>query len=243
MKLSVIIPAFNEAATIGEVLRRVRAVEVGMEKEIIVVDDGSTDQTRERLAACRAEATGVELHFHSEVNLGKGAAVRIGLAKATGDIVLVQDADLELDPAAYPGLLAPILRGEADVVYGVRDYWAVPDSHWTTRVANFGLSALTTLLYQRHVSDMETAYKVMRRDLAQSLRLRSVGFDFEPEVTAKILRLGHRIYEVPVTYRPRSVRDGKKIRWTDGVRAVGMLVACRVAPMESVLAAPRGKRP
>jgi glycosyltransferase involved in cell wall biosynthesis len=166
--------------------------------------------------------------FHSEINLGKGAAVRLGLKFAVGEVILIQDADLELDPQEYSRLLAPILDGRSDVVYGSRFLHlngAVPRR---TRIANKALTVLTNVLYGAALTDMETAYKVFRHDVLSGLRLRCVGFDFEPELTARILLAKRRILEVPITYHPRRVDQGKKIRWTDGVDAIYALLKCRL---------------
>jgi len=240
MKLSVIIPCFNEAKTIAEVIRRVKEVDCGMEKEIIVVDDGSTDGTVDVLRSLRASSKGIyspDIHHYSVINLGKGAAVRIGLKHATGDIVLIQDADLELDPAEYPRLVGPILRGEAEVVFGTRDFWR--GSRLITKIANIFLSQLTSVLYSAHVADMESCYKVMKRSVAQKIRLRAVGFELEPELTGKLLRLGYRIHEVPLEYYdPRTVEQGKKIGWLDGLKAIFYLLKYRLADKGTFLERP-----
>lgn len=220
MKLSVVIPVYNEAATVLSILERVRRV--AMDKEIIVVDDGSTDGTREILRG--VSGPGLSILFH-EKNQGKGAALRTGFAKIAGDVVLVQDADLEYDPAEYPRLLKPILDGQADVVYGSRFGGA------THRVLLFWhyagnrfLTTLSNMFTNLNLSDMETCYKVIRADLLKRIRLRSNRFGFEPEFTAKVARLGCRIYEVPVSYHGRGYESGKKITWKDGITAIGCIV-------------------
>jgi glycosyltransferase involved in cell wall biosynthesis len=228
MKLSIIIPVYNEEQTIGELVERVRAVDIGdIEKEIIIANDGSSDRTRQVIdASLWAGDPRIRIH-DNPVNFGKGAAVRVGLKYATGDIMLIQDADLELDPAEYGGLLAPILARRADVVYGSRFLGRPSRVAFTARFANRALTWLTNILYGARLTDMETSYKVFRRDVLQGIRLRCVGFDFEPEFTARVLRAGHRIVEVPVRYNPRRTDEGKKIHWTDGVDAVYALVKCR----------------
>jgi glycosyltransferase involved in cell wall biosynthesis len=228
MKLSVIIPVYNEEQTIDQVIDRVRAVDLGhIEKEIIIADDGSTDATARIVDANRYIREGLVQIHHSPINLGKGAAVRLGLAMASGDILLVQDADLELDPGEYGNLLAPILDGRADIVYGSRFLSPSSAIPTKTRWANRFLTALTNLLFGASLTDMETAYKVFRREALNGVGLRCVGFDFEPEITAKFLLSGRRILEVPITYRPRRADEGKKMRWIDGVDAIYTLLKCR----------------
>jgi len=230
VKLSIIIPVYNEAQTIGEVVERVRAVDIGaIDKEIIIANDGSVDGTRQAIDSSRwASDPRIRIH-HSPINVGKGGAVRIGLKYASGDVILIQDADLELDPQEYGGLLAPILAGRTDVVYGSR--FLSPTAHipFRVRFGNRLLTWLTNVLFRARLTDMETAYKVFRREALVGVRLRCVGFDFEPELTAKLLRAGRTIVEVPVRYNPRRVDEGKKIRWTDGVDAVYALLKCRLA--------------
>lgn len=229
MKLSVIVPVYNEEQTIGAVIERIRAVELpGIEKEIIVANDGSDDGTGRAIDEgpwCNDPSVRV---LHSPINLGKGAAVRLGMQHATGDILLTQDADLELDPNEYGSLLAPILSGAAVVVYGSRFLGRNPSISFRTRFANRALTMFTNVLFGGNLSDMETGYKVFRREVLQKIRLRCVGFDFEPEITAKILRAGYKITEVPIGYTPRRVDEGKKIRWIDGVDAAYVLLKCRL---------------
>jgi glycosyltransferase involved in cell wall biosynthesis len=227
-KLSVIIPVYNEETTIGEVIERVLAVDLGeVRKEIIVCDDGSVDGSNAVIEKERAAHSALVQAHTSIINLGKGAAVRFGLRHATGDVILIQDADLELDPSEYASLLKPLLAGEAEVVYGSRFKGHNANISTKTRAANRFLTALTNVLYDGHLTDMETAYKVFRREALDGVRLRQVHFDFEAEITAKLLRAGRRIVEVPVRYNPRTEVAGKKISWPDGIEAIYTLVKYR----------------
>jgi glycosyltransferase involved in cell wall biosynthesis len=229
MKLSIIIPVYNEEQTIGEVIERVWMVNLdGVEREVIIANDGSSDGTRHAIDASRWSNDARVKTYNSPINLGKGAAVRFGIGMATGDILLVQDADLELDPNEYGRLLAPILDGRTDIVYGSRFLKPTGRVAFRRRVANQFLTVLTNILFGSRLTDMETAYKVFRREALDGIRLRCVGFDFEPEITAKLLRAGRRILEVPIGYQPRRVDEGKKIRWIDGVDAIYTLIKCRL---------------
>jgi glycosyltransferase involved in cell wall biosynthesis len=229
VKLSIIIPVYNEEQTISELVERVRAVDLGtIEKEIIIANDGSSDRTREVINSSEW-AGDPRIHIYDyPINVGKGAAVRLGLKFATGDIIIIQDADLELNPQEYGILLAPVLAGETDVVYGSR--FLKPTHHipFRTRAANWWLTWFTNLLFSGRLTDMETAYKVMKREALAGIRLRCVGFDIEPELTARLLRAGRRIVEVPITYNPRRLDEGKKMRFIDGVDAIYTLVKCRI---------------
>jgi glycosyltransferase involved in cell wall biosynthesis len=228
VKLSVVIPVHNEASTIEEVLDKVVAVELnGIEKEIIVADDGSTDGSLELVQHSRLTQAELVKVFASPVNFGKGAAVRHGFMRATGDIILIQDADLELDPQEYRYLLAPILAGECEVVYGSRFKKQNQRIPFKSRVANRFLTMLTNLLFKGNLTDMETAYKVFNADILKKIKLKRVGFDFEPEITAKLLKAGYQIQEVPISYNPRTSYEGKKIGWRDGLEAMWTLIVCR----------------
>jgi len=225
-KLSVVVPVFNERNTLVEVMRRMRVVELpdGIEREIIVVDDGSNDGTRDLLKQLGDSTVRVVMH---DVNRGKGAALRTGIALATGDYVLVQDADLEYDPEDWPKLLNPVLRGRARVVYGSRFTGERRNMlllHW---IGNWFLSMTTNVLYNTTLSDMETCYKLIDRDLLNRMNLSSNRFDIEPEITAKVLKRRIRIYEVPISYSGREFDEGKKITWRDGVAALWTLVKYR----------------
>ena len=229
MKLSIIVPVFNEESTIDELLDRVMAVNLGsIEKEVIISNDGSSDGTSRAIERSRWAHDPQVKALHSPINLGKGAAVRLGMHHASGDIMLIQDADLELDPREYGRLLAPILAGETDVVYGSRFLDASRDISRRTRWANRALTLLTNVLFGSRLTDMETAYKVIRRSALANIRLRCVGFDFEPEVTARLLLAGQKIVEVPVGYQPRRIEEGKKIGVRDGFDAVYALLKCRL---------------
>jgi glycosyltransferase involved in cell wall biosynthesis len=225
--LSIVVPAFNEAATIEKVLRRVAAQELGGPYEVIVVDDGSTDGTAE--IAESAGIDGVRV-VRQPANRGKGAAVRAGIAQTSGGIVIIQDADLEYDPVDIPRLLDPLRRDVADAGYGTRLRGGEPQrAHLFWHYAgNRFLSLLTNVLFNTTISDMEVGYKAFRGDLIRSLELRSDDFAFEAEVTAKILRRRVRLYEVPISYYGRTYSEGKKITWRDGVIAVATLIRYRV---------------
>jgi glycosyltransferase involved in cell wall biosynthesis len=227
-KLSVVIPIYNEQETIGEVIDKVLSVDVGpIEKEIIVSDDGSTDDTAQILQAYARDLPQVITVHTSPINLGKGAAVRLGMSYATGDVVIIQDADLELNPNEYMRIIEPIVAGRADVVYGSRFLGTSSNIRLRTRLANRFLTLLTNLLFGARLSDMETAYKAFRREIVEGLSLRCVRFDFEPEITAKLLRAGYTIHEVPISYTPRTEGEGKKISWIDGFEAIYTLFRCR----------------
>jgi len=236
LRVSILIPVYNEFPTLPLVLDRVIAAPLppGCEKEIVIVDDGSTDGTADLLDRLQHDPRLNFVHVHHSVlNFGKGAALRIGLAKASGDIVLVQDGDLEYDPRDYPKVLQPIVDGCADVVYGSRFLAGVRGMHWSNWLANRILTAAANVLYGAGITDEATAYKAFRTSVVRSLRLRAMRFEFCPEVTAKLRRLGCTILEVPISYSPRGIREGKKIRARDGYQALWTLLRCRVAPLRS----------
>ena len=221
-------PVYNEAKTVREIMARVEASDIGdVRKELIVVDDGSTDGTRDVLRQLE-DSQIHKIYFHGH-NMGKGAALRTALTYASGDIILIQDADLEYDPAEYADLIKPILEGRADVVYGSRlsggkvsrafNFW-----HY---IGNKVLTLTTNVLYNAVLSDMETCYKVFRADVIKNIQIKSNRFDFEPEITAKVLRRKYKLYEMPISYYGRDFSEGKKITWRDGFAAVWALVKYR----------------
>ncbi len=229
MKLSVIIPVYNEAATIAQVIERVLAVELDTtEKEVVVVDDGSTDGSGAVLAALATRRPNSLKIVYHERNQGKGAAIRTALEHVTGDIVITQDADLEYDPQEYPGLLAPFEDPAVQVVYGSRNLRRNPHSSWSFYWGGRLLSWIANLLYGSHITDEATGYKLFRTDLLRSLNLQSTGFEFCPEVTSKLLLRGVKIHEVPISYQPRSLDEGKKIDWRDGLQAIWTLLKYRL---------------
>lgn len=228
MKLSIIIPVYDEKSTILQILDRVAEAPLPKEitaKEIIAVDDGSTDGTRELLEKARRDGVTVLLH---DKNRGKGAAIRTALERADGDIILIQDADLEYDPRDYPTLLTPIIENRVKVVYGSRFIGSRMAMFFWHMLANKMLTLMTNILYDAILSDMETGYKAFRADVIKSIPLHSRRFDFEPEITAKVLKRGNRIYEVPISYFGREYREGKKIGLKDGFVAVWTLLKYRI---------------
>lgn len=245
MKLSIIIPAYNEIKTIEEIVARVQAVPLDiayqnshataktapLEREIVIVDDGSSDGTRDYLRTLEGQP-GFQIIFHP-VNKGKGAAVWTGIQHATGDILLVQDADLEYDPRDYPHLLQPILEGRSQVVYGSRFRGGPTKAmlFWHM-LGNRFLTTVTNILYNTILTDMETCYKVFTREVAGKLALKAQRWGFDPEITAQILRRGYRIYEVPISYTGREFAEGKKISWKDGLTVLWTLVKYRLTRLD-----------
>ena len=226
-RLSIIVPVYNEVATLRAVIDRLLAIDLPLPREILVVDDGSTDGTGAVLDGAIADGLPITV-LHAPQNAGKGSAIREGLRHASGSIVAIQDADLELDPAQLVSLVRPILDGHVAVVYGSRFLKGRSNAPFVTFAANRLLTTLTNLLFGGSLTDMETCYKVMRADVARSLALDAQRFDIEPQITARLLGRGHRIHEVAVRFDPRSRAQGKKIRWRDGVRAVQVLVIERL---------------
>jgi len=228
MMLSIIIPVYNEESTIALVLRRLLAISFPFSVEIIVVDDGSTDRTKELINGINRDSI---LKVHSSlINLGKGAAVRFGLEYVGGDYVIIQDADLELNPEDIITMLQPVIGGGVEVLYGSRfksKRLRIASVPWYTILANKILAGYTNILFGSRLTDMATSYKLVRTDIIRRLNLRCVGFEFDPEITAKLLRLGHHIMEVPISYAPRTTDEGKKITWWDGFRFMYYLTKYR----------------
>ena len=226
MKLSIIMPVYNERETLREILSQVRAVDLAeIEKEIVAVDDGSTDGSRDILA--EEAAAGDLKAFYHDLNRGKGAAVRTGIEHASGDIILIQDADLEYDPRDYPALIRPIVEKRVIVVYGSRFLGPRKAMLFWHMLGNKLLTLTTNVLYNTILSDMETCYKCFRADVVKGIPLRSRRFEFEPEITAKVLKRGHRIFEVPISYYGREYHEGKKIGWRDAPLAFWTLIKYR----------------
>jgi glycosyltransferase involved in cell wall biosynthesis len=226
LKLTVIMPCYNEVKTLEKILERVR--QVGLADEILIVDDGSTDGTRDILRRIETERLPDVRVIYHEHNQGKGAAINTGFRHATGDVYLIQDADLEYDPRDYPVLLQPIEEGISPVVYGSRFLGGPRKAmNFWNMVANKGLTLATNILYNAILSDMETCYKVFRAEVVSDIKIRARGFEIEPEITAKVLKKGIRIYEVPISYNGREWHEGKKIKWTDAFKALWALVKYR----------------
>jgi glycosyltransferase involved in cell wall biosynthesis len=223
VKLSIVVPVYNEKSTVEELLRRVRAVD--LEIEVIVVDDRSTDGTHEILERL---APSIDVLVRHERNQGKGAALQTGIGRATGDYVIIQDADLEYNPEDYHDLLRPVLRDGADVVYGSRFTGERRNMFFHHWLGNRFLTLATNVLFRASLSDMETCYKLVRTDLLKAIDIRSLGFNVEPEITAKLLRQGIRIHEVPISYAGRDFHAGKKITWMDGISALLTLLRYRL---------------
>ncbi len=241
MKVSIIIPVYNEINALDEVMSRVLQAPLppGLDREVIVVDDGSTDGTTQLLEKYHGRPL-VVVH-HSPVNFGKGAALRIGISKASGDFILVQDGDLEYDPNDYLKVLTPLVEGKAAVVYGSRFEGRPQNMKFANWLANKILTGAANLLYAARITDEATAYKAFRADVLKGIRLRCIRFEFCPEVTAKVRRLGHPIHEVPISYNARGILEGKKIRWQDGVEALWTLIRYRFSALgEARVPAPAG---
>lgn len=236
MKLSIVIPVYNEKTTITRVLDKVLSIPFPYETEIIVVDDGSTDGT-DRLIAEYGRGNIIKKHT-SLINLGKGAAVRFGLEYAEGDWVIIQDADLELDPGDILKIVEAMQKTGADAVYGSRfagGRMRFKNASLANIIANKVMTGYTNLLYGGNLTDMSTAYKLIRADALKKIRLRCIGFEFEPEITAKLLRLGYTIFEVPIAYQPRTTKEGKKIAWWDGFKYLYYLTKYRIVAASKFL--------
>ena len=220
--LTIIVPVYNEVRTVRTVIDRLLAIDLPIAREVLVVDDGSTDGTRQVLDDAVRDRVPVTV-LQGDGNAGKGSAIRRGLARARGTVIAIQDADLELDPQQLAALVQPIVRRETDVVYGSRFLAGAPGAPWLTVASNRLLTGVTNVLYGSALTDMETCYKIMRVEVARSLALTANRFDIEPQITARLLRRGHAIRELPIRFDARSRAQGKKIRWQDGVRALQVL--------------------
>lgn len=225
MKLSIVIPVYNEAASIARIIEAIKKVDVHAEKEIIVVDDGSQDGTWGILGSLKREDDALKIFYHHK-NKGKGAALKTGFSNMTGDVVIIQDADLEYDPLEYLALMDPIVRGYADVVYGSRLSGGRPQRTYLFwhRVANIILTLFTNILYDTTLTDMTTGYKVFKKEVIKSLNIKSRGFTVEAELTAKIFKKNYRVYELPISYYGRTNAEGKKIRWYHAISMVWALI-------------------
>lgn len=227
MKLSVLVPVFNEENTVQKALKALSDVDFPCEVEIIVVNDGSTDRTADKLSS--SEAPGLMIHSHPK-NLGKGAAIKTAARLATGDHLVIYDADAEYDAHELPALLAPVIAGEAQVVYGSRTFKSHTSYSFWYVMGNKAVTFAASFLFNAWITDLETCYKLMPRDLFNALDIRSKGFGMEAEVTAKLLKAGYRPYEVPISYKARTRLEGKKLTWRDGVNALWILLKVRLSP-------------
>ncbi len=226
-KLSIVIPIYNEAEHLEEILNQIEAVDIGMEKELILVDDCSTDGTREILEKLQNSESNSAKIFYHEINRGKGATLRTGFEHVTGDITLIQDADLEYDPQDYPKLLQPILEDKASVVYGSRFMEGRQHGLLRSYLANRFLTSLSNFVNGTNITDMETCYKVIKTDILKDMTLRSDRFGFEPEITAKLAKRKCKIVDVPISYRGRDYHEGKTVSWKDGVAAIFHIIRFR----------------
>ena len=227
--LSIIVPVYNEERTIEKILDKVGRVKLKLDKEIIIVDDGSVDKSKDIIEKYIAgKKKGMRFQFFSKENGGKGSAVRKGIEMATGDIITIQDADLEYDPNDYGKLIEPILNRTEKVVYGSRFSGEFEPMYKLYYLGNKFLTLLTQVLYKTKITDMETCYKVFKSDVIKNIKIGSNGFDIEPEITSKILKKGIKIKEMPISYSPRSIEDGKKIGWRDGLKAIWILLYYRI---------------
>jgi len=240
MKLSILMPVYNEYATLASAVKEVLDVNYSCTFELVIVDDGSTDGTRE-LYPSLADDPRVVIKLH-EKNQGKGAAIRTAAAEATGDYVIICDADLEYSPAQIPSLLAPVIAGDATVVYGTRTFGSHNAYSYLYVLGNKGVTTIANILFNCYISDLETCFKLIPTELYRSLDIKSVGFGMEAEITGKLLRRGIRPYEVPITYKARSREEGKKLTWMDGVDAVAILARERLRPVPRAALARSGRR-
>ena len=230
MKISIIVPVYNEEKTISKILDKLSKVNLKIKKEIIIVDDGSKDRSKELIEGYienKKRNKTEDYRFIPKENRGKGSAIKEGIKSATGDIITIQDADLEYNPEDYKKLIKPIIQNKAEVVYGSRFLKEHKPMYKTYFLGNKLLTLLTKILYNSEITDMETCYKVFRSDIIKNIKIKANRFDFEPEVTARILKQGIKIKEIPISYSPRSIEEGKKINWKDGLQAIWTLIYWR----------------
>ncbi len=227
MKISIIVPLYNEEKTILKVIDKLKKVNLGIKKEIIIIDDGSKDNSKniiEKYIKKQKKNNNIEYKFKTKENAGKGSAIKEGIELSTGDVITIQDADLEYNPEDFKKLIKPIMQNKAKVVYGSRFLKEHKPMYKIYFLGNKFLSLLTKILYNSRITDMETCYKVFNVDIIKSIDIKANHFDFEPEITARILRQGIKIKEIPISYNPRSIEEGKKINWKDGLQAIWTLI-------------------